>query len=208
MKPLVRKTTFKKLTQADLASFAQNVYTRMSTKPEYQPFAELVALLGTQLETYKSSLAFAVNRGIDQVAQKEQAKTDLFSTLDRIADQLNVNHTGLETWVLNAGMDVVRDRSVTPIDLDPPYNLRATGRGVRGEAILTFSLMDVGRVVNNGMEYSADNGETWHNGTYSTGTTMKVKGLPSRQSVLFRVCSFGTFQRKSAWSEPVEMFLS
>ena len=41
-------------------------------------------------------------------------------------------------------------------------------------------------------------------GTYSTASTIKLKGLPSRQAILFRVCSMGAYQRKSAWTEAVK----
>ena len=40
-----------------------------------------------------------------------------------------------------------------------------------------------------------------------SASTIKLKGLPSRQAILFRVCSMGTYQRKSAWTEAVEAFV-
>ena len=83
----------------------------------------------------------------------------------------------------------------------------SASRGIRGEAILTFKVLEPSRVRSNALKYSADNGETWHNGTYSSSTTIRLKGLPSRQALLFRVCSLGTYQRKSAWTEAVEGFV-
>ena len=46
IKPMVRRGAYKELTQAALASFADNVFTRMSTKPEYQPFTADITMLG------------------------------------------------------------------------------------------------------------------------------------------------------------------
>jgi hypothetical protein len=54
---------------------------------------------------------------------------------------------------------------------------------------------------------SADEGRIWQNGTYSSGSVMKVNGLPARQMVTFRLRSIGTLQRKSGWSEEMELFL-
>ena len=206
-KPLILKKAYKGLTQTALVSFTDNVVQRMSSKPEYQAYAADVTLLGTQLAAYTEALAKAVNRGTDNVALKEEIKFTLIQTLDRITDQLNLHHTGLESWGMNAGMEVMREQVLPTSDLQPPGNLQVLSRGIRGEAILTFKVLEPKRVVNNGAEYSTDNGETWHNGTYSSATTIRLKGLPSRQALLFRVCSLGTYQRKSAWTEAVEAFV-
>jgi len=204
---MILKKAYKDLPQTGLISFADNVFKRMSSKPEYKAFEADITLLGQQLTQYTEALSRAVNRGTDNVALKEEIKVLLIQTLDRITDQLNLQHTGLESWGINAGMEVMRDRVSNNSDLQPPSNLQVLSRGIRGEAILSFKLLEPNRVRNNGVEYSVDNGETWNNGTYSTSTTIRLKGLPSRQAILFRVCSMGTYQRKSAWTEVVEAFV-
>ena len=206
-KPLILKKAYKGLTQTALVSFADNVVKRMSSKPEYQAYSTDVTLLGQQLAQYTEALSRAVNRGTDNVAMKEEIKVALIQTLDRITDQLNLHHTGLESWGINAGMEVMREKVLATSDLQPPINLQVLSRGIRGEAILSFRVLEPKRVRTNGAEYSVDNGETWHNGTYSSASTIKLKGLPSRQAILFRVCSMGTYQRKSAWTEAVEAFV-
>ncbi len=206
-KPLILKKGYKKLPQNSLVSFADNVFKRMSEKPEYQAFAADIERLGLQLEQYTLALSRAVNRGTDNVAVKEEMKTALIQMLDRITDQLNLHHSGLESWGINAGMEVMRDKVIAPGDLHPPHNVRVLSRGIRGEVVLRFKVLEINRVCNNGAEYSVDDGATWSNGTYSTNTTIHLKGLPSRQAILFRVCSMGTYQRKSAWTEPVEAFV-
>ena len=206
-KPLILKKAYKGLSQTALVTFGNNVVTRMSTKPEYSAYSADITLLGQQLVAYSEALAKAVNRATDSLALKEENKASILLTLDRITDQLNLHHTGLESWGLNAGMEVMREKVLPIGDLQPPSNLQVHSRGIRGEAVLSFKLMEPNRVRNNGAEYSEDGGENWKNGTYSSASTIKLKGLPSRQSVLFRVCSIGTFQRKSAWTEPVEAFV-
>lgn len=206
-KPLILKKAYKSLTQTALVSFADNVYQRMSSRPEYQMYSADITLLNQQLTQYADALSKAVNRGIDNVILKDEARKALMQTLDRITDQLNLHHTGQESWGTNAGMEVKRELFNTNGDLQPPSNLQVLSRGIRGEAILTFKLMEPSRVLNNALEYSLDEGNTWKNGTYSSSSTIKMKGLPSRQVVLFRVRSLGTYQRASAWTESVEAFV-
>jgi hypothetical protein len=205
--PLILKGAYKGLTQSALVNFAENVIDRMSTKPEYQPFAADITLLSQQLTAYRESLYRAVNRATDYMAIKEECKKAVLRTLDRITDQLNFNHNGLESWGLNAGMEVMREKQPNSGDLEAPSNLQVLSKGIRGEAILTFKVEASSSVRTYGAEYSTDNGETWRNGHYSTNSTMKLKDLPSRQALLFRVCAIGTFQRKSAWAGPVEGFV-
>ena len=206
-KPLILKKAYKALPQTGLISFADNVFKRMSTKPEYQLFEADITLLGQQLTQYSEALSRAVNRGTDNIALKEEIKALLIQTLDRITDLLNLHHTGLESWGINAGMEVMREKATVNSDLQPPSNLQVVSRGVRGEVILTFKVLESKRVRNNAAEYSVDNGQSWSNGTYSSSSVIHLKGLPARQAILFRVCSIGTYQRKSAWTEAVEAFV-
>ena len=173
-KPLILKKAYKTLSQTGLISFADNVFKRMSTKPEYQAFTPDITLLGQQLTQYSEALSRAVNRGTDNIALKEEIKVLLIQTLDRITDLLNLHHTGLDSWGVNAGMEVARVRVSNNSDLQPPTSLQVLSRGVRGEAILTFKLLEPKRVINSAVEYSVNNGETWSNGSYSTSTTIKL----------------------------------
>lgn len=206
-KPLIVKKAYKNLSQDGLITFTDNVIKRMSSKPEYQPFAADVTILSEQLVAYREAMSRAANRGIDSVAEKEVIKNSMIETLDRITDQLNLSHTGLDTWGLNAGMEVRREKTSITTDILPPVNLQVFSSGIRGEAILSFKVVETKRVVNHDAEYSADNGESWQRGNHGSGTTIKMRNLPSRQPVLFRVCSLGTFQRKSPWTQPVEGFV-
>ncbi len=206
-KSVVRKVSYKKLTQSELATFAANVHQRMASRPEYQSFAADIASLAEKTEAYTQALVDAASRSTPAIAQKELAKNSVLSALDRIAFLLDFNFTGQDVWVINAGMEMIRDRRVNQNKLEAPYQLRAINKGVKGEILLQFRLPEPTRVRNNGVEYSMDNGETWRNGTYGSRTTITVAGLPSRQLVQFRVCSLGSFQLKSPFSEVVEAFV-
>lgn len=204
---IVRRSTYRELQQNTLASFADNVHTRMSSLPEYQVFATEVAQLKQQLDQYKEALANAVYGGVDRIAVKNEKKLDLLLVLDRIADLLNAGYTGLDSWIVGAGMETVRSAISSNADLDAPYDLKASTRGESGSVTLSFRVAMPNRVRSNAIEYSMDGGESWKNGNYSSATRVQLKGLPTRQEVKFRVRSLGTSDRQSAWSKPVEVFV-
>lgn len=204
---IVRRSTYRELQQNNLASFADNVYSRMSSLPEYQAFATEVAQLKLQLDQYKEALANAVYGGVDRIAVKNEKKQGLLLVLDRIADQLNANYTGMDSWIVGAGMETMREPVSTNANLDAPFDLRAFSRGESGSVVLSFRLATPTRVRNNAIEYSVDGGQSWKNGNYSSATRVQLKGLPLRQEVKFRVRSLGASDRQSAWSKPVDVFV-
>ncbi len=204
---IVRRSTYRELPQDSLASFADNVFNRMSSLPEYQLFAADVTLLGEKSEQYKEALAKAVHGGVDRIAIKNEKKQDLLLGLDRIADLLNASFTGVDSWIVGAGMETMRSTVSTNALLEAPYDLRAFSRNESGEVTLSFRLASPSRVRSNSIEYSLDGGESWKNGSYSSATRIHLKGLPSRQDVKFRVRSLGASERQSAWSKPVDVFV-
>jgi hypothetical protein len=107
----------------------------------------------------------------------------------------------------NFAMDMVRERKTIRLGLEAPYQFQVINKGVKGELKLSFKLPDAARVTNNSIEYSLDNGQNWNNGIYTSRSSITLRDLPSRQSVLFRVRSMGTFERKSPWTEAVEGFV-
>jgi hypothetical protein len=205
-KQIVRRSTYKALTQDALASFADNVFNNMSTLPQYQAFASDVDLLGQQLIQYKEALAKAVNGGFDRIAIKNEQRNKLLLMLDKISDLLNNSYTGEESWVISAGMETFRTATSTTAILEPPFDLRAMAKG-DGNVVITFRLTEPKRVRNNAIEYSLDGGENWKNGSYNTATRITLKGFPSRQDMKIRVRSLGAGDKQSAWSKPVEVFV-
>jgi len=204
---IVRRSTYRELPQDTLASFADNVFSRMSSLPEYQAYAADVVLLGQQLTQYKEALANAMYGGVDRIALKKEKKQGLLLALDRIADLLNASYTGVDSWIVGAGMETMREAVGTNAVLETPYDLRAISRGETGEVTLSFRLASRSRVRNNAVEYSLDGGTSWKNGSYSSATRIRLTGLPARQEVKFRVRSLGVAERQSPWSKPVDVFV-
>ena len=208
MKLKVKKTAFQSLRQAGLVAFATNVTNRMTERPEYAAFADKVLVLKQQTDAFIAALADSAQGGADRITLKGESQAALVRTLNELADDLNYFHTGPESWVTNAGFSAIDPRTGTKLgSMQPPTNIRAIPQTVSGELELRYELPDPRAVRNTGLEFSTDNGETWKNGTYSSGSVMKVKGLPARQAVIIRLRSIGTLQRMSGWSESMELFL-
>lgn len=206
MKATVKKSAYKALPQFQLASFAKNVIASMTAGAEYQSYASKVQVLQEQTAVFEDALSRAFHGGADRIAQKDLAKANVLKSLDLIAKELNYLESEDPTWILNAGFEPSKDTSRRLGDLQPPTNLKAAPQTISGEVVLTYTVSEPKRVRTNGLEYSLDAGATWNNGTYSTGSVIRVKGLPPRQAVQFRLCSIGSYQRKSSWSEVMEMF--
>jgi hypothetical protein len=180
----------------------------MSDRPEYAAFTDKVQVLKQQKEVYLAALADSAQGGTDRVVLRREAQEALLRTLYELAEDLDYHHAGPESWVSNAGFSAVDARTGTRlVSMQPPTNIRALPQTVSGELELRYELPDRKTVRNTGMEFSSDGGLSWQNGTYSSGSVMKVKGLPARQAVVLRLRSIGTLQRMSGWSEEIEVFL-
>lgn len=208
MKQRINKSAFKKLRQSDLATFAQSVTNRMREQAEYAEALPLVEQLQKQNDAYQVALAECSFGGTDRVALKEELKTALVQTLTDLANWLNERNTDSVTWIVNTGFTLknANGRNIEAL-LQPPFRLRAMPQKTRGELELRYNHEFPSQVLTTGLEYSLDNGNTWQNGTYSSRGSMKLEGLPSRQLVMFRVRAIGTGQRRSSWTQPIELFL-
>jgi hypothetical protein len=208
MKLKVKKTAFQSLRQGGLVAFVSNVVNRMTDRPEYALFTDKVQVLKQQKDAYIAALAESAQGGADRIIMRREAQEALLRTLNELAEGLDYHHTGPESWVSNAGFSAVDVRTGNRQGtLQPPTNVRAVPQTVSGELELRYDLPDRKAVRNTGLGFSVDGGESWTNGTYSSGSVMKVNGLPARQMVTFRLRSIGTLQRKSGWSEVMEIFL-
>jgi len=199
----VRKSSYKTLSHEKLAVFAGNVFTRMSADPAYQQYAADIATLGTLSEQYRAAVEKAKDRAVSSIIYRNQLQKALVDLLDQITDNLIRDYTGDDLWIANAGMDVASISGRTNGVLDAPYNLRVTNNQGGGELSLNFQVSDPRNVLLNAVEYSADKGSTWHNGTYGKTRGIRLTNLPVRQELMIRVRSLGTQSRKSGWSEPI-----
>lgn len=199
----VRKSSYKTLSHEKLAVFAGNVFSRMSSNPAYQQYAADITTLGTLNDQYRTAVEKAKDRAVSSIIYRNQLQKGVTDMLDLITDNLIRDYTGDDLWIANAGMEVAASNGRSNGVLEPPFNLRVTNNQISGELALNFQVSDPRNVLLNAVEYSADNGVTWHNGTYGKSRGIRLTNLPSRQELMVRVRSLGTFSRKSGWSDPI-----
>lgn len=198
----ISRSHYHALRQDELANYAGNIVARCMGNPAYAAQEPLLGELQTAIQTYNEALVAARSRAIDSVATKRQARKKVLDLLDRIVHSLEFDAPD-ELHVINAGMRPIARRQIRTADLPAPVALQVLPTGNRSEILLQLTLPDPRQVQTNAVEYSADHGEHWTNGTYSKRSRILLTGLPSRQELLFRVRSIGTRGRVSAWSAPV-----
>lgn len=176
---------------------------------EFKPYQVILDRLQTETEDYNTKLQRARNRGKIEVEQKNIAKAALLLTLDEYALTISAAALRNPSIIIAAGFEYQSSGSHgnRVIELGPPYGLNVNLGKSSGEVLLSYQLEVPRLVVKNGVEWSDDQGKTWHNGTYFSGKKGIVKNLPIRKDLLLRVRSIGAYDRESDFSIPISTFL-
>ncbi len=192
---------------AKLAQFAHNIWARMSDNPR---FAGIKPLVDTQLKQNLDAFVAVVQEAADgsrvKHAEKRARRKELLDVLETLAGQVSTLAAGDDSVILDAGFSVrpKPTRRELP-DIGQVQGLHVS-TGIRpGEVLLSFP--GVPRALVYAAEWSADDGQTWQNGTYSSARRTQLGGLPQRAELLFRVTAIGAGQRKGAPSIPVRQFV-
>ncbi len=195
------------LNDAGLAQFAVNVWTRMTDAPR---FAGIKTQTDNNLKPALDRFAAVVQEAADgsrvKIAEKKMRRAELVEVLETLAGHVSIIAGSDPSILLEAGFSV-RGKSgrVAGADIGQVQGLQVTAGARSGEAVLTFD--PVPRALVYAAEWSADNGQSWHNGTYSSARRTLLQGVPARSDVAFRVTAIGAAQRKGAPSAMVSQFI-
>ncbi|MBI1227927.1 MAG: hypothetical protein GC192_22035 [Bacteroidetes bacterium] len=204
----VRRTAWRTLTQAKLPNYANNVYNLTKDVPAYAYLDAKVDVLKLKSDALAGWLDVIGTGNHSAMTNKNLAIPELYAALEDVATGLEENAT-TAAFIVEAGMEVHK----TPVrhvgDLMPVFGFVAVSNGLLGEALLTFNCPTEqrGQITTFAVEWSDDNKQTWHNGTYKNAERIVMKGLPNRVDIYFRVCCLGTHGRKSSWSSEVEAYV-
>ena len=204
---LIRKSYYKQLSQSALAVFAGDVFTRMSTDTKYQAYSDLVRTLGEEVTAYKNILEQSQDGARRNLVVKAALKKTILDLLDQIVLQLTSDHDGTELWAIDAGFSPLRIEKRQAKEIGRPYGLEIVPSTATGEVKIRFRTQSTARVYSNAVEYSYDEGATWHNGTYGSSRGIRITGLEPRREVLVRVRSLGSAGRVSDWSDVVRSYV-
>ena len=198
----VRRTSFRELNQSKLANYADNVVKKTTGKPDYDVIRTLLDQLNTVNTVYTVSLGDALSRDKAAVVAKTDDKKAVLAALEQIATGLEMNANGSELYVVRAGMEVHKQRTVHTSEMPPVTDLVLEATLIAGQMLVKFKYPASYRrqVETFAVEWSADNGQTWTNGTYKNAVRITVSDLPNRTEVIVRVRALGSRERKSPWT--------
>lgn len=195
------------LNDAELAQFAHNVWSRMTDHPRFAGIKSLVdAELKPKLDAFIAVVQEAADGSRVKNAEKRVQRQSLQETLELVAGHLSMLAGGEASVILDAGFSVRPKTGRRELsDMGQVQRVQVLAGSRPGEAQLRFEGVSRARVY--AAEWSADEGQTWQNGTYSTAQRTVLSGLPTRSELLFRVTAIGAGQRKGAPSIPVRWFV-
>lgn len=195
------------LNDAELALFAVNVWTRMTDAPH---FAGIKAITDNDLKPAINRFNAVVQEAADgsriKMAEKKLRRAELVEVLETLAGHVSIIAGSDASVLLEAGY-TVRGKSgrSAGIDIGQVQGLQVTNGARPGEAILIYEPVE--RALVYAAEWSVDNGQSWHNGTYSSSRRTLLQNIPVRNDVAFRVTAIGAAQRKGAPSAVVSQFI-
>jgi hypothetical protein len=200
----IDRSVYRKTTQEALSLFADNVGTKCNTK-EYDILQPEAANVKVAADDYRVALQDAQSGDKQKIAIKKEKKAILLTFLDVLATNIEWKSDGSEAFVLGTGFGLraTTTTSNRNADLDIPNISRANSTGMRGELAMLIDMPKKSGFSQLGFEYSTDQGETWHNGTYSSSNKFTWKQLPPAAELKVRARAIGTYNRKSEWSEVV-----
>jgi hypothetical protein len=199
---------FKKSPDADLLLFGSDVVANMKGNARYDgdDLQAQVLAVELSLSAFQTAANNASDGGSSLIQTRREKRKVLENDLTILAKLLELHTNEDITYFTEAGFRVRKqpERHLGPL---PRPVMKYARQGVMSGSIDGESDDFPDGVKQIAVEYSPDNGQSWHNGTYSTGKRFTMDNLTPRAEYLLRVCYQGTRQRVSDWSEPLGLFV-
>ena len=197
----VLRAAFQRISQTQLTVYVDNVVKRTLNQPNYAAVQTQVTALADDLQAYNNALTAALRGGVSDTVNKDLAKAKLLSSLDALCTAIEQQPLADMAFIAGAGLSTRNSRQGDSGEIAPPRSIQVKSTGFRGQVQVTISDPKAAGTLNYAVEYSADNGATWTNGTYSSRRSFTVNNLPAGRDLKIRIRVLGTKARHSAWSE-------
>ena len=125
--------------------------------------------------------------------------------MNTIALQVDLIANGDRGVILESGFEVRKKPVRHHGEVGLVNDLMALRTEFPNEALVKWSKVTAADMY--ALEYTVDLGTTWHNGNYTSGKSIRMKGLPGKTDVMIRVRGLGTAGKKGPWSDPVSVFV-
>lgn len=197
---------FKRFSDNDLSAFAANIVTNMADNPAYAAESTQVGVISDALGAYNLALAGARDGGRTLRKIRDEKREALLTALMLLVLQLEMHHDKEASFFTATGFTLRKapERNTAPF---PKASLKYLRQGTLSGSVDGESYDFPDSVKQLAVEHSSDSGQTWQNGTYSTGMRFTLTGLPLKKDCLVRVRYLGTRQRHGDWSEPMSLFV-
>lgn len=202
----ISRSAYRRLSATELHAYARNVLKCTKGNTAYPTLQELVAELEPPVQEFGDILIAARNKGLAEVAAKNEAQQNLIKLLDNIVAELEKTGPSSRKMIIHAGFSVQEPEGRFSGNVLPsPQIVSVLSEGKKGE--LRMVLVDAfpRAVRTHAIEYSLDQGKTWGNITYNTGNRFTLNNLPRTDEIWIRVKSLGSGRKESEWSEPVRI---
>ena len=198
--------SFKRYSDNDLSAFASDIVDNMKDNPVYEAEAARVTAISQTLAIFNQAMAKASDGGRTLKRIRNEKRELLLGEMVLLVTQLSL-YADKDSSFFTATGFLLRKTPTRHEGPLPKAVLRYIRRGVLSGSVdgETDSFPDPVKQI--AVEYSMDNGQSWQNGTYSTGKRFTVTGLPTKTDCQLRVCYHGTRQRTGDWSEPLGVFV-
>lgn len=199
---------FNRASISDLLAFATAVKTALLASTRITLIPTLSDTLAQVCDALRDANARAVSgTKIDRLLRDNQ-KVELVSVLDKIALQVQYQATDqLDNSLVYEAVFSLRNsrgpRSTAPLGA---AEIVAVARG-KDSGTIFGRCRRIDGAVKFALEWSDDNGSSWHNGQYSLGSTFALQGLTPEKRYWIRARPLGTNNRVGNWSEPATLFV-
>ena len=204
----INVTSFKKIRQNELKTFADIIYANTFDKPVYLPFRQAVIDMNVSAIAYQTALVNSDQGGKEKVRLKDVAKTELYNQLTRIAKLMDIEWTNNEQDYLKEDAGFTLNKTAQPRPpvtfVNPPTGLIAYNQIAKG--LITVKWEKAENAVTTAFEVAFEDG-VWKNGLYNNGKIMELT-YPFGILVKIRAKTIGPDVVTSVFSEPVEVMVS
>lgn len=196
---------FKKANDSELSVFAADVVSKTAGNDRYAAEQTQVEAVNAAQQVFEQAIYRASDGGRSLILIRRNKRVELELELSKLAKMLELHVDETADFFTETGFELRKKAVSNRGPLDQPV-LRALRQGVLS-GTLEGEVENFPKGVRQiGVEFSTD-GQSWRNGTYSTGKRFVLENLNPKLEYKVRIKFIGTYQRKSDWSDPLSAFV-
>jgi hypothetical protein len=204
----ILRQQYRRLRQADLATFSEHVVKQTLDAPTFAPIRPLIAEFDALQKQYAVALAGTLTGNREAQVVKDDVRLKLLAKLNEVADGVDKLAAGVAAVIVAAGFEIRQPALRFSGVLTPPLVVSVRSTGFRGEVMVNLRDAFPRAVRTHGIEISSDGGATWTNSSYNSRSRFRLGKLPNHRELQIRFNTIGRGDTRSEWSEAVLVAVS